>query len=87
MVVHGHVQVNQNKLDRPSYQVVVGDTINLTSKALKIPAVAGLLEEKNKFIPKWLAKKAAVGKVTALPEREDIESDVNENLIVEYYSR
>lgn len=87
LVVHGHVLVNKKKVDRPSYQVKVGDTVTLTGKALKIPAVADLVAEKNKFVPKWLAKKAVVGKVVALPERDDIDGEINENIIVEYYSR
>jgi small subunit ribosomal protein S4 len=87
MVVHGQARVNNQKVDRPSYQVKVGDTITLTAKALKIPHVAVLVEQKNPFIPKWLAKKAVVGKVASLPERTDIGEDINENLIVEYYSR
>ncbi len=87
LVVHGQVKVNNLKLDRPSYQVKTGDVINLTDKALKIPYVAGVVAEKGKALPKWLTRQAAVGKVVAFPERKDIDADINENSIVEYYSR
>ena len=87
LVSHGNVSVNQHKVDRPSFQVKIGDTISITPRAQKIPVIAGLLAEKNKYLPKWLARQAAVGKVTALPQREDIEAAVNENMIVEFYSR
>jgi small subunit ribosomal protein S4 len=87
LVAHGHVRVNQKKLDIPSYQVKIGDTINLTSKALKIPAVAEIMEEGIKNIPAWLKRKQNIGQVAAKPTRDDIDADINENLIVEYYSR
>jgi len=86
-VVHGHLKVNGQKVDRPSYQVQIGDTINLSDKATKIPIVAELLQEKGKNIPKWLETKATVGRIKGLPDREDIDADINENLIVEFYSR
>lgn len=87
MIVHGHVIVNGQKIDRPSYQLKPGDTVTLTNQGLKIPAVKNLLDQKGLNPPGWLTKKAVVGKVVALPERADIQLDVNENLIVEYYSR
>jgi ribosomal protein S4 len=45
------------------------------------------LAEKDKKVPKWLERRAAVGKVIRFPEREEIGSDINEQLIVEFYSR
>lgn len=87
LIVHGHARVNQKKVDRPSYSVKPGDTITLTAKALKIPHVALLLDQKNLLIPKWLEKKAAIGQISRLPEREDLGENINENLIVEFYSR
>jgi small subunit ribosomal protein S4 len=87
MVVHGQVKVNERKVNRPSYQVHAQDTISLTKTGQNIPAVAELLEEKNKNIPQWLERKAAIGRIKALPQREDIDADINENLIIEYYSR
>ena len=87
MVVHGHVRVNNQKVNRPSYQVQLKDTVGITTKAAKIPAVAELLEEDGKSIPKWLDRKAIVGQIKSMPDRDDIDADINENLIIEYYSR
>lgn len=87
MVTHGHVQVNGKKVDRPSFQTVIGMTVSISDKASKIPAVANMLEDKNKNMPAWLERQGLVGKVKANPERTDVDADINENLVVEYYSR
>lgn len=87
LVGHGHILVNERKVDIPSYQVAIGDIISLTSKTLSMPSVAKMLEEKTLLIPSWLEKKAALGKVIALPKREDIKEAINEQMIVEFYSR
>ena len=86
-VAHGHVQVNQKKLNIPSYQVKVGDVISLRPKILEYSVVKELVTKKNAVIPKWLERKGAVGRVTREPERDEIDADINENLVVEYYSR
>lgn len=87
LVSHGHVQVDGAKVDRPSFQVAPGMSIKISDKAAKIPATASLLEEKNKNLPKWLEKQGLVGKIKTMPTREDVDIDINENLVVEYYSR
>ena len=88
IVTHGHVLVNDKKVDIASYQVSIGETIRLDDKAAKIPYIAELLGEKGAAQPpKWLERKATVGTVTALPEREDITEGIEEQLVVEYYSR
>jgi len=87
LVTHGNVAVNQKKVNIPSYSVCIDDVITITSKAAKIPYIADCIKEKKQGIPQWLEKKAAAGKVTRLPEREDITEQVNEQLIVEFYSR
>ncbi len=87
LVNHGHVKVNNQKIDIPSYQVNINDTISISNKATKIPYIAALLEIENPSLPKWLQRKSAVGKVKSLPDRDDIDYEVNENLIIEYYSR
>ena len=66
---------------------VEGMTITISEKATKIPAVADLIADKNKNLPKWLERQAFIGHVKAMPERSDFDFDVNENLVVEYYSR
>jgi small subunit ribosomal protein S4 len=87
LVNHGHVLVDGKKVDIPSYRVKQEQTISLDAKALNISEVKKALAEKDKAVPKWLKRKAAVGKIESLPEREEIESDINEQLIVEFYSR
>lgn len=87
LIRHGHVLVDNKKVDIPSYQVKVGQLISLSPKALKMEIVKKSLAEKEKGIPSWLQRRAAVGKIKHLPEREEIDTDINEDLIVEFYSR
>ncbi len=86
LVSHGHVTVNNKKVDIPSYEVSVGDIIALSAKAIKIPAISSMLEQKLN-VPSWLERKANVGKISSLPDREHVDAQIDENLIVEYYSR
>jgi small subunit ribosomal protein S4 len=87
LVSHRHVQVNGHILNVPSYQVKTGDVITLGDKAVDIPHVKVMLESPKTNPPAWLTKQAANGKIERLPNRSDIDSPVNEQLIVEYYSR
>lgn len=87
MVAHHNVIVNGKRLSIPSYQINIGDVISITDKATKIPAVASILEDKNRSVPAWLEKKVNTGKVVRFPERNEIDLNVNEQLIVEFYSR
>jgi len=87
LVGHGHVLVDNRKIDIPSCLVNEGEIISLKPKAMEIPAVKKLLDEKTFKTPDWLERKGPVGKVARLPVRTDITDDINEQLIVEYYSR
>jgi len=87
LVAHGNVKVNDKKVTIPSYSVNKDDVITLSSTALKIPYIDEHLKNKNLGIPTWLKRQASVGKVSRLPERDDITEEINEQLIVEYYSR
>jgi small subunit ribosomal protein S4 len=87
LVGHRHVFVNDNILNIPSYQVKIGDVITLKPKSMNIPAVKKLLDDKNLMTTKWLERKGPVGKMLRLPERNEIDLEVNEQLIVEFYSR
>lgn len=87
MVSHGQVTVNDRKMNVPSYSVKINDVLRLKDKAAKIPAVAELLKEETRTVPGWLQKKATVGKIQRFPEREDITEVIDEQLIVEFYSR
>ncbi|MFZ5376444.1 MAG: 30S ribosomal protein S4 [Patescibacteria group bacterium] len=87
MVSHNQLTVNEKKMGIPSYAVKVGDVIVLKSKATKIPVVSELLKVENPVVPAWLERKQAALKVSRLPERDDIVEKLDEQLVVEYYSR
>lgn len=87
MVGHKHVLVNGNKVNIPSYQVRVGDNISLSPKALAIPAIMKILEDKNVKIPGWLERKGAVGLVKKNPTSEEITEQISAQDIIEFYSR
>lgn len=86
-VSHGHILVNGKKVNIPSYLIKKDETISPSNKAMSNVLISKLLEDKNPVLPKWLERKASVGHVIRLPERNDIDVDINEQLIVEYYSR
>lgn len=86
LVSHKHVLVDGKKVDIPSYLLKPGQTISLDTKALDLAEVKKSLAEKRK-VPGWLKKKAAIGQVVRLPKKEEIEADIDETLVVEYYSR
>jgi small subunit ribosomal protein S4 len=86
LVNHGHVMVNGKKMGIPSYKVGVNDVLTLKAKTTGIPVVAALLKEEG-HVPAWLERKGPAAKVLRLPEREDIQEVIDEQLIVEFYSR
>ena len=86
LISHGHVLVDGKKVDIPSFNVKPGETMTVSTKALSLAFIKKSLSEKGK-LPDWLEKKAAVGRLVRPPERIEVEADVNENLIVEFYSR
>jgi small subunit ribosomal protein S4 len=87
LVTHGHVMVNGAKLSIPSYQVKKDDVITIKPKSLEMPIVKQMLEDKSFKPADWLERKGPVGKVLRDPVRADIQEDINEQLIVEFYSR
>ena len=87
LVGHGHVLINNKKVTIPSYQVREGEVVVLSQKAMQIPIVKEALEDKDISLPNWLSRKGPVGKIIATPKREDIDTTIQEQLIVEYYSR
>jgi len=89
IVVHGHIRVNGVKVDIPSYSVKVGDVITLRQRSAEIDMFKALREGTSVLTPKWLTFDAQnlTGTVNALPAREDIDLQLQENMIVEFYSR
>lgn len=86
-VSHGHIMVNGNRVNIPSYLVSADDVITIRPKAASIPAVKKQLEDKTFAPPEWLSRQGGAAKVTRLPERGDVKEDVNTQLVIEYYSR
>jgi small subunit ribosomal protein S4 len=86
LVNHGHVVVNGKKMDVSSYIVEVEDHIQLKDSATKIPAVADSMKD-NVGPVEWMEVKGTVGKVVRFANRDEIDSGINEQLIVEWYSR
>jgi small subunit ribosomal protein S4 len=90
LVRHGHFTVNGNKVNIPSFLVSVGDVIEVREKSKDSPRLKELMERAaDKSLPDWLEYQAepAIGSVVALPSRDQIDSPVQERLIVELYSR
>lgn len=88
LVNHNHVLLNDRKASIPSMQVKPGDTIKLKDKSKKFKCV----DESLKLLASTLAfvkfnKKTMTGEYLRLPEREELNQDIKENLIVEFYSR
>ena len=88
LVNHGHVLVDGKRLDIPSYSVKVGQTISLREKSANLTVVAESIEVNN-FVPEYLSFDAdsKVGTFVRLPERSELSSEINEQFIVEFYSR
>jgi len=87
IVSHRHVLVNGKKLNIPSYQVKIGDTISLSSKAINIEDVKKVLSQKEPKIPSWLRRKAIVGEVLRKPKLDDVIEPISMQDIIEFYSR
>ncbi|HHT78218.1 MAG TPA: 30S ribosomal protein S4 [Actinobacteria bacterium] len=90
LISHGHVKVNSRKVDIPSYQVKPGEVITIAEKSKEIQPIAEARETAGSIsVPEWLEVdfKALQGKVIRIPERADIKAPVNEQMIVELYSK
>lgn len=86
IVTHGHITVDGKKVSIPSFKVKTNSVVAISPKFVDNTQVQKSLEE-NTPVPGWLSRKATVGKILRVPERQEMESIVNEQLIVEYYSR
>ncbi len=90
LVNHGHVLVNGRKTDIASFTVKVEDSIQIREKSQKIPSVQGAVEAaEGRGVPNWLELDSGAfkGSVRALPGKQDVEVLVNEQVVVELYSR
>jgi small subunit ribosomal protein S4 len=89
LVNHGHFLVNGKPVDIPSYQVRANDVISVVEAARKIPVIQDAIASAGNRTPSWLTANTAQfsGKVIAAPRREEVDSDVSEQIIIEFYSR
>ncbi|OQA93885.1 MAG: 30S ribosomal protein S4 [Microgenomates group bacterium ADurb.Bin219] len=87
LIRHGHVTVDGKKVNIPSFLVKKDQLIGLDQKALKIVEVKKAVEDKDYKLPLWLERKAAVGKIIRLPDNDDLPTEIDDQLIVEFYSR
>lgn len=88
LVSHGHITVNGKKVDIPSYLVNVGDVIGVRERSRNLAVIKNALANNN-FVPEYLqfSEKTMEGTLTRLPERSELPQEINETLIVEFYSR
>ena len=90
LVRHGHIAVNARKVNIPSFQVSVGDEITVRENSRKLVILEGAKEfASHQTAPAWLEidRDAYRGRVLSLPRRDEINLPVNEQLIVELYSK
>ena len=90
LVGHGHFTVNGKKVDIPSYRIKAGDVIALSEKSKKSAKFAQVAEATNgRLIPLWLDmnKEAMSAKVTRMPQRDELDYEIEEHLVIELYSK
>src|SRR4029078_11954079 len=88
LVRHGHFLVNGRKVDVPSYSLKAGDVVTIKSTSTKNATILHAMEEvKGRGVPGWLTFDGEAGKIMSLPTREQINLPVQEQLIVELYSK
>lgn len=90
LVGHGHFEVNGKRVDIASYLLKAGDEIAICDKAKDSDKIKAVIEANGaKPVPEWISvdREKLTAKVLSLPTREQIEAPVDEQLIVEFYSR
>ncbi|MEI0476631.1 30S ribosomal protein S4 [Brachyspira pulli] len=89
-VAHGFISVNGKRMTVPSYCVKVGDKVSITERGNAVAEVKTIIEGlKSEYVPAWLSLDLSnkTGEIVTLPIREHIEYPINEQLIIEYYSK
>ncbi len=90
LIGHGNILVNGRRVDIASYLVNTGDTVTVSERPGVRKLVTAVVEKKSGYVaPDWIAvdEKSLTAKVVRLPVREDVRLPVNEQLLVEFYSR
>lgn len=88
MVVHRHILVNGKTVDRPSFEVKVGDVISLKEKSQSVQQFKDNFASSGMFLP-YLEKDDVnlKGKLVSIPDRQDVPIEVTDSLIIEFYSK
>ncbi len=86
LVSHGHVLIDGRRVTIPSFLVKPGLSVELTGNARNIPVVGEEMRSRS-ICASWLEATDAGGQITGYPRRDDIDADISENLIVEFYAR
>ena len=88
LVRHGHFTVNGKKVDIPSYAVRQGDTVAVRQGSVENASIKHAMEEvKGRGVPEWLMLDGSSARISSLPTRQQINLPVQEQLIVELYSK
>jgi small subunit ribosomal protein S4 len=89
LVNHGHFRVNGKKVDIPSYRVRPGDVVTVRDRSQELVAIQHAVDTLGRPVPEWLDVDHADRKVVVkdLPSRHQIDTAINEQLIVELYSK
>lgn len=90
LITHGHIMVNDQPVDIPSYLTREGDVVAIRESSLNKPGVKEILDlaaQRRSPIPSWLERTDAQVRVLSLPNPEEVGHDLQMNLVVEYYSR
>jgi small subunit ribosomal protein S4 len=89
LVNHGHFQVNDKKVDIASYQVRPGEIVSVKGRSKDILPIQHSVDTLDRTVPEWMTVETDSRKITIddLPSREQIDTDIQEQLIVELYSK
>jgi len=89
LVGHGHFQVNGRAVNVPSYLVRSGDVVEVRTGSRNVPVLQEAMAGGARRTPSWVTVQAEAmkGTVLSLPRRDEIDTEVAENLIIAYYSR
>jgi len=88
LVRHGHFAINGRKVNIPSFQVKPGDQVTVKGRSQKVASILHASEEvKGRGVPEWLQVDGMSARIVSLPTREQINLPVQEQLIVELYSK
>jgi small subunit ribosomal protein S4 len=89
LVNHGHFRVNGKKVDIPSYQVRPGDVITTKDRSKDLIVIQHSVDTQDRVVPDWLGVNVDDRQITVndRPRRDQIDTDINEQLIVELYSK